>query len=312
MAKRKIQNHAAIREWLNVMAAVGALLVGLVSFWTTARISGLEDYLRSEIGRRNSELNALSERSERAMSLAERRSAALSDLQFSADKLTASFASTQSHLEEARGELTELQIKGIASQMKLSDLNLRALEQGNRIDLLNRRRVYQQVSLFTTANLMLFPNTKKLGVEAFEMVVYSSAPTDEPDLIPYYSEMRSAAALTCKSLRSYAPVIPAQQEYPARPSPPGEPVDGSANLYSMTIQQKADWEKSQEQWSAQWSQTSRANGAAGDYSSATKQYAAGAAGHCACLALATEKHPASIICPNSKPAEEPKPYKGAL
>jgi hypothetical protein len=69
------------REWLNVLVAIGALLIGVVSFWTTARISGLEDYLRSEIGRRNIELNELSQRTQRMQGLSDLQSDQLAAIQ---------------------------------------------------------------------------------------------------------------------------------------------------------------------------------------------------------------------------------------
>ena len=281
--------------------------MGVVSFWTTARISGLEDYLRSEIGRRNSELNALSARSERAQSFAEKRAEALANLQFSADELAASFASTQARLEQAKTALGDLQLQAVTSQGKLSELNNRASAQADRLDLLNRRRVYQEVSMGAVWRLMLNSSPQPLGEAAYEFVVSSSAPADENDLLPYYAELRTAAALTCRQIKSYSPAIPEQIKYPEHPTPPGERVKGMQTVYKMTLQQKADWEKAQKDWSQKWDEASKSNDAASHYGIAAQRYAADTVSQCACTALATERHPASAICPGLKSPKMPEP-----
>jgi len=84
-----------IREWMNVVAAIGGLVVAVVALWATAQISGLENYLRSEIGRRNNELNSLSRKAESLEKTADERARRLSELQATTEALMASSVAAQ-------------------------------------------------------------------------------------------------------------------------------------------------------------------------------------------------------------------------
>lgn len=71
-------------EWITAISGIGMLLVGLASFWTTVRVSGLEDYFQSELAIRNQELvsaskqlNELQERAEVLNADIERTTAAV-------------------------------------------------------------------------------------------------------------------------------------------------------------------------------------------------------------------------------------------
>ncbi|MBB6123241.1 hypothetical protein [Sphingobium subterraneum] len=297
MRKKKRVNGQAVREWLNVIAAVGALLVGVVSFWTTARISGLEDYLRSEIGRRNTELNALSSRSERAQLLAERRAESLSRLQFSADELAGSFAATQARLEQAKDRLGDVQAQLGASQQRLSDLDKRSSLQAGQLDLLSRRRVLQDVSLRLIFHLMSDESQSLLGQAAYTLITTSAAGRDENDLIPYFDQLRHSATFTCGPLKSFAPDLLKQKPYPKSPEPPGRKVAGQPGVRMMTRTEQDEWGKAEDEHSRIYGEVSTFNTAAVTYNIDLRRYASESAQECVCLALATEVHPASSICP---------------
>jgi len=45
-----------ILDWINAASSIAVIMLGIVTLWVTVRISGLEDYFRSEVARRNQEI----------------------------------------------------------------------------------------------------------------------------------------------------------------------------------------------------------------------------------------------------------------
>ena len=100
------RDWAGPREWANLAVAAAALILGVVSFWTTAQVSSLEDYLRSEIARDNGELNRLADRSAALEQDATQSAERLRQLRDTADELLLSSLRSQQELETANSEAT--------------------------------------------------------------------------------------------------------------------------------------------------------------------------------------------------------------
>lgn len=295
---RRRWDGQSVREWMNVAAAVGALLVGIVSFWTTARISGLEDYLRSEIGRRNSELNSLADQSKRLQSISDNRSERLVELQASSDALSASFAGTQLRLQAAQVKLSELALQSLGAQQQvatakaeLSGLKTESKAQLSFIDLLNRQRTYQAASFRAITATYLADEAdmqKPVGPRLYEAIAKIMPSENDNDLIPYYRELRTNSAFSCAALKAYAPTLPLVQEYPS--------LQESLGRRGQTSGGKG-WEEQAAEFRERLSAASKANDARGAKRLSQLRYAADFAQVCLCDALASTDHPSAKICP---------------
>ena len=138
------------REWLNAGIGLAALLLALVSFWTTARISGLEEYLRSEITRRNSDLDQLSERSASIEKLANEREAQLASLDAATSEILASSLLAQSQLAQVQSEVATARSRLAAAQLSRSNIENSLRDQSQNFDLFQRRQTFEQASLGLT------------------------------------------------------------------------------------------------------------------------------------------------------------------
>lgn len=115
----KKKHFPELREWLNAIIGISALLLAIVSFWTTARISGLEDYLRSEITRRNNDLDSLSKKSSNLEDIADLRQNQIDNLDLTANKLIATSISTQNQLSKALSDLSGVEDEVLTSKLEL-------------------------------------------------------------------------------------------------------------------------------------------------------------------------------------------------
>lgn len=100
-----------LREWANFTVAAAALIVSVVSFWTTAQISGIEDYLRSEVALRNSELE---EASLAARELDERvrmSTTRLEELRSNSERLSIAASEAQTRIASSQGLALDLLFK---------------------------------------------------------------------------------------------------------------------------------------------------------------------------------------------------------
>lgn len=52
-ARRGVRLPHNLPEWINAASSLGMLFIGVATLWTTVRVSGLEDYFRSELALRN-------------------------------------------------------------------------------------------------------------------------------------------------------------------------------------------------------------------------------------------------------------------
>lgn len=98
-----------MRDWLNVIATIGTILIGLGTLWVTARISGLEDYFHSEISSRNSQLSSVLEESAVAGQQLRDNEKQLTSLRVITDATIATALETQSQLSGSTASLLAVQ-----------------------------------------------------------------------------------------------------------------------------------------------------------------------------------------------------------
>lgn len=293
-----------MREWLNAFAALGALFVGVVSFWTTARISGLEDYLRSEIIRRNSDLNDISNQSRRLGVLADERSERLAALQTVTDEITATNLSAQAKLLYTQQELSRLAIEAASakqsisySEIKLSTLAKQTEEQSDVIDLFRRQRFYETVSRRVILNRYFEKSFDQTSSQAayyyLTRMEYNEVGSD---LSPYVENFRKNAERSCRALVNYNPVILPQLEYPKAPKRPGD-ISKDGKYYLMSNKEYDNWMDKFKKWNDEFDNLSKENSKRRESEREADQYIANASAKCICQALATSKHSAAQVCP---------------
>jgi hypothetical protein len=298
------RDWGSIRDWMNVLAAVGALLVGIVSLWTTAQISGLEDYFRSEIARRNSDLDTLAGQSRRLSVLADERTNELAKLQTATDQLTASNLQAQGKLLSTQQELSKIGFEVVAakqtiasSEVRLALLNSRSAEQLNLIDRFRRQRLFERAymrivyrGIWSDQN-----DTGYDGETVYKLIVEWPVGQTDADLAAYLPEFTANARSTCQWIRSYKPMLPKEQPYPKGPKIPGKPT-GDGQSYRMSQSEYQQWMSAQDEWSRRFSEVSVANDRALKASQRSRDYLNKAAASCVCQALATAGNSASAIC----------------
>jgi len=275
----------SIREWSNLAVAIGALLVAVVSVWTTTQISGLENYFRSEISRRNSDLNTLADQGRRLNALADEREKRLADLQTTTEQVTASGLAAQGKLLATQQELSRLGFDVVnarqsvaTSEARLALLRAQSDEQSNSIDLYKRQRFFEQVHLRVLWGGYREDQHGAIldGEAAYKMITSWTVGEFDPELAPYLPEFISNAKNTCEWIRSYKPTIPEQLSFPPGPIPLNDTA-------------RAAWDK-------RWAAASESQRRALDASEVARNYVLEATGSCMCRALATVKHSANEIC----------------
>jgi hypothetical protein len=98
-----------VRDWLNILAAVGTILIGVGTLWVTARISGLEDYFQSEISSKNSQLSSVIEESATAARQLRANEQQLTDLRAITDATIATALETQAQMSGSTASLLAVQ-----------------------------------------------------------------------------------------------------------------------------------------------------------------------------------------------------------
>jgi len=270
--------------------------VAIVSVWTTTQISGLEDYFRSEITRRNSDLNTLADQGRRLNVLADEREKRLSDLQTTTEQVTASNLQAQGKLLATQQELSRLGFAVVnakqtlaTSEAQLALLSAQSDQQSSLIDLYRRQRLFQQAHL-----RMLWGGYREDqhdafmdGEAAYKMITGWTVGGFDAELAPYVPEFVSNARNTCEWIRTYKPTFSKQLEFPPGPVP----VGGSEL----------------DEWNKRWAAASESQQKRLDESEVARKYVLDATGSCMCQALATAKHSASEICAGyEKPPAAPE------
>jgi hypothetical protein len=304
MAKKQNRDWTGVREWINVAVAVSALLVAVVSFWTTTRISGLEDYLKAEVTRRNSELNGLSARSEQALRNADDSQRQLTHLQSSTTAAVTESITAQRRLFDATVQLNTVRDQVLTAQIQLQGAKTGSqklaadfAQQTSRFDLFQRRQVYQVFAFTIITNAYLsdgYPDGK--GMTA---AIKAMAPS--PDQIittPYFERVHTRIESVCPDL----PVT--SLEIPAKPAPPPQPTisymsnASQAEIARLTTDALA-------KWNADYTLYETAMKKWQDIVSAERRKLISKANACVCASLADEKFGKNEICPSEERRDEP-------
>lgn len=297
----------SIREWLNVAAALGALFVGIVSFWTTARISGLEDYLRSEIGRRNSELNSLSDKTDSLEKVAEERAERLSTLQASTDEIIAAsilaqrrFSDTQSELNKVRFEINAAERTLDSTKREQKSAEVRFEDQADRFDLFKRRQTYQITSIEMVFQSIYYGNDEDgfTGEEASKAMLSFSPPQGDEQLIPYFEMLKTNFPKVCPYFRAMKANLPPISKKPDTPTITYRVGASREHIAALT-------KVAQDKWSEEWKAWSASMDANAKVKSEWVKRIIAESEICTCRALVDERHPQAMICPTAKPYQGP-------
>jgi hypothetical protein len=288
-------------DWLNALAALGTLAIGIVTLWTTARISGIEDYLRSEIGRRNSDLNVLSDRTRRLTAVAEDRSSLLEKLRSSTDRIIASSIAAQGSLISTNQELSHLNMsvrdaraQVAAASDRLLDMNKVSAGQRLVIDGLRRERLYGEEIMQLTFNVFVGDDEVN-GERAYQSII--SPRKTEVGSNPLLDDYRRRARSTCIGLRTINPSIPPTVPYPKAPSPPGRRDQNASGIsYWMTPLQRRNWDNEQKAWSSAYSDASTRNADIAKKEEAARSEIITLAHACMCAAIVTAENPREKVC----------------
>jgi len=209
--------NAHLREWIGAGAAIGTILIGVIGLWNTMQISGLEDYFRSEISRRNSDLDLQSEKNGRLEEEVAQREAQLSLLSNQSDKLVSEalshVAEAQKVAEElasARDEVSRRRLELAQVERSARELNLTAATQSRMLELLYRRRTLEQLGLMILVFSDDYPRygeklaDKRSYGEIFYSIIQKASPSEaDTALAANYQRVKANILTVCPSLRSY-------------------------------------------------------------------------------------------------------------
>lgn len=294
------RDWGAVRAWANLFIAGATLLVAVVSIWLTTRVSGLEDYLRSEIALRNSELNTAANEAEALDERIRESTATLEDLRSTSDALTASSIIAQTKLAEAQNQSIALLTERNRTLAELTDsrqrLELVTKETEAQRAILERFRegeVLTRVSglLFRVRFSDLFANdvnTRQVfdGPGAIRELASVGIDIGDPDTAHYYEKIRQTAPLICRSLETFKPKFPEQL-----PLPDLEPMRGerlSDGRIRTTNKEIEAYNARREEWRKEISRVYRFNDSIREARTAASEYLGNAMSHCACAALRGE------------------------
>jgi len=135
------------REWLNVIATLATVLIGVIGLWNTAQISGLQDYFQSEIAKRNRDLISLAQQSDQLSAESTARREQLSRLQISSSEIAALSISQESKIHESIDRLDSLKFDMLSAEIKLNNtkseiakISQERNDQAQRLELIYRRQ----------------------------------------------------------------------------------------------------------------------------------------------------------------------------
>lgn len=94
-------------DWINAGSNIAVIIFGLVTLWMTIRISGLEDYFRSEVSQRNQEIIVTSQELHTARAGVEDARRALGEIKSQRDALEIEIDQINDLLQEKENDLLE-------------------------------------------------------------------------------------------------------------------------------------------------------------------------------------------------------------
>lgn len=305
--KRKNQTEVSrrhwpeLREWANFAVAATALIVSVVSLWMTAQISGLEDYLRSEIARRNTELNSLSDRTKEAEALAQVREGQLAQLDASISEVVASSLTAQSQLIDAQGTLSSIRAD---SQAAKGDLARTRVEQENLVtnlanrektfELFGRRQAYQSYVINIMFSAFLFDSSEEdpSGASVLQRIMSQSPDRGAELLAPYFEDVRDNFNRVCPTYHTRVITLP---------QPTSRPDTPTIRYLSNASQGEIDrmTREAQEQYSRDLKTHRESILANRNAFRDAAEILSDEAGDCVCRALSTAVVSAAQICPDA-------------
>ena len=231
----------SVRDWLNVIAAAGTLLIGIGTLWVTARVSGLEDYFQSEISTRNSQLSSLLEQSEAAAKDLQVREQQLTNLRTRTDEAIGVAVETQGALATSTAHLLVVQEEMRAERGNLADarsqlVTLESLTaaQQHALALLFAREVHDWAMQVTGGLVRINRATwgapraevrTPIGQIVWdELVARGSVKANDPQAGPFYRRLLSRLPQVCPTFREreiVSAAIPPLPSYDAGPYPRG-------------------------------------------------------------------------------------------
>lgn len=281
---RKRPHWSEWRDWANVAVSIAALLVSVVSIWFTVQISGIEDYFRSEITRRNSELDDASSQAQRLAERVERSAARLEDLRAIADRYSAASTEAQLSLMNSREQRlkSDAMLKGAAE--RLTGLETEIADREQELDEFRRDEVYQhaivQLSLLRNEAALA---SEHLGDFALREMSNFGISNSNPEAAPLYEAVRTIGPRLCRHLGSFNPSFPADMEVPSLGPPPGRPTN--RGTYSMTQSQYEEWRAARASWEENFNAVWTYNSSIRDARATANEYVRDSVWHCACVAL---------------------------
>ncbi len=299
-AKPKGIHWPEFREWINVAVAATALIVAIVSFWTTTRVSGIEDFLRSEIKRRNTELNSLDDRAARLQKLANDRSDNLLRLQISTETMTAAALESQRKLLQSSGELADVRTNIIDAQRKLSLAEAQAnseraryLSQVDALDLVYRQEAYQELvsRAYMAAVFDEEEEERSPGKAIINMMDSVGPPKGREQLQSYFLTVRDRINNICPMLAGWHYELLKIAPEPAAPTITYRRGASPKVIAKLTKDAQDKWTVEFEAW-----QKSKADRSKSIIDQRDKLWKL--TDDCVCRSLATDKQKTKDICPS--------------
>ena len=289
-----------IREWMVAGTGLAALLVAAVSFWTTARVSDLEDYLRSEISRRNNDLNILSAKTEQAERIAFARAERLDSLEAATDEIIAASLSAQGRLLGTEADLTRVRNEVINAQQQLAA----AREAGNSVtsdlarqtkmlDLFQRQQAYQTASMMVTLGTGFRRDETPSGASALEVIYRVEPDVGQTSLTPYLQIVKDGITRVCPNLGAWRPTLPERSVRP--PQPTIRYYEGTSRARIAELTREA-----QDRWSEQYRDFSQREDAYNKARLEKTQDLWKITSDCICSSLTTSDISRDEICPGSR------------
>jgi hypothetical protein len=213
----KRSNNPEIRERINMSVGFATLLLAIVTFWTTARISGIEDYLRSEISRRNSDLDQLSQRSTSIEKLANERELQLAKLDASLSEVLSDSLIAQSDLGRLQTQSATSETKLVLAELSRQNINKELAEKSRLFEVYQKREAFERLSapLF----LVGYFSENLSGEALLEGVNNIPENARNRQVNQYIALSKTNFAKVCRSFEYYQPLLPE-----ILPNP-GNPVD---------------------------------------------------------------------------------------
>lgn len=290
---QKKPNLPELREWINALVGVSALLLALVSFWTTARISGLEGYLRSELSRRNTDLDKLAERAAQIERLAIEREEQLAQLDGATREIVASSISAQALLSEAQARLSNVEAEVSTARYQLASTE-RALDsvasdfrgQTEAFDLFRRRQSFEYATLqLAVQSLSLFE--QPTGAKLVSEIANIPEPTRQNEIKRYIGIIKEDFGKVCPDFMRRIPSLP------DRLKNPGLPLNRVLRDSRSPPETQTDLEK----WQKQYSEYLASDRAYTDARNNAISSLIEDAENCMCRTLSTDGYSPSQICP---------------